>query len=61
MFDEEEKVIRAARRWYSAAKRNRDPILTHALAMQLAHAVVDFERGRGLKHLKVALTKGLAK
>ncbi len=52
MFDDEEQIVLCARRWYAAAKLNRDPILTHALEIQLAGAVVLFERGRNLKHLK---------
>ena len=52
MFDDEEKIVMAARRWYAAVKRNKDPRLTRELAIELAGAVVLFERGRGLRHLK---------
>ena len=52
MFDDEERIVMAARRWYAAVKRNKDPRLTRELAIELAGAVVAFERGRGLRHLK---------
>lgn len=52
MFEDEKQVIDCARRWYAAVKKNRDPILTHELAGQLAAAVVIYERGRRFKHLK---------
>jgi hypothetical protein len=52
MFDEEEQLVNAARRWYAAVKKNRDPILTHKLALELAMRVLSYEKWRGLKHLK---------
>lgn len=51
MFEDEKQIIECARRWYAAVKRNRDPILSHELAGQIAAAVVIFERERKLKHL----------
>jgi hypothetical protein len=52
MFEDEKQIIECARRWYAAAKKNRDPALTDKLASQLAAAVVVFERERKLKHMK---------
>lgn len=59
MFDDEERVIRAARRWAAIADLDLDNAFEVApeLIDALNAAVRAFERGRKLRPLKIASTK----